>query len=97
MSLLLCLVMEHCHGVERGSTVLLYQALKQIIGNEKLLAEVREKPIDPVVLQCNNQNCIAITTNPGFHEKKHIEIQHYFLRENVITKWSFNFAFQKTC
>jgi hypothetical protein len=37
-----------------------------------------------ITLHCDNQSCIALSTNPAYHQRsKHIDIQHHFVREKV--------------
>ena len=55
-----------------------------IVWFKKLLASMKTKIKDPVVIYCDNTNAINISKNPVMHSKtKHIAIKYHFLRELV--------------
>jgi hypothetical protein len=49
----------------------------------QLLGEIGYKQ-PSVALHCDNQSCIALSSNPTYHQRtKHIDVQHHFIREKV--------------
>jgi hypothetical protein len=49
----------------------------------QLLSELGYKQ-SSVTLHCDNQSCIALISNPTYHQRsKHIDVQHHFVREKV--------------
>lgn len=62
------------------------QACKEALWWRSLLREcdVPFKFETPTIIHSDNQSCIALSINPGFHARtKHIDIQHHFIREKV--------------
>lgn len=50
-----------------------------------LLAELNVKPVDLLVIWCNNSSAVAIAANPVLNSKfKHVELDLFFVREKVI-------------
>jgi hypothetical protein len=62
-------------------------ATKEAIWLKRLLDKVRSElglQAQATVIYCDNQGAIALAKNPQFHARiKHIDIQHYFVREKV--------------
>ena len=50
-----------------------------------LMAELGFEQKNPTVIWEDNQEAIALATNPGYHARtKHVNIHHHFVRENVL-------------
>jgi len=65
----------------------LTQAAKEAIWLKRLLKELGQDVDGGVLLNVDNQSCIALARNPEFHARtKHIDIQHHFIREKVEDK-----------
>jgi hypothetical protein len=61
----------------------LTQASKEAIWIRRLLAELG-RPEETVVINVDNQSCVALAKNPEHHARtKHIDIQYHFIREKV--------------
>lgn len=61
----------------------LTQASKEAIWIRRLLLELGQ-PDEPVLINVDNQSCMALAKNPEFHARsKHIDIQYHFIREKV--------------
>jgi hypothetical protein len=60
------------------------QAAKEALWLKHLLAEIGFSLPQSIVIQGDNQGCIALTKNPTYHSRtKHIDIRHHFIREKV--------------
>jgi len=54
---------------------------------KQFLQEINFCDIQTMKMYCDNQVVIHIASNPTFHERtKHIEINCYFVREELLTK-----------
>ena len=50
----------------------------------KLLYDLFDLQLDATCIYCNNQSCVKLSENPGFHDKsKHIEIKYHYIRDMV--------------
>eukprot|EP00253_Pinus_taeda_P036728 PITA_36728 len=57
---------------------------KGSIWSRKLLTDFFEKPLDPTVINCDNQNCIKMSGDPVFHARtKHINNKFHYIRNLV--------------
>lgn len=62
----------------------LCQASCEVVWVTNLLQSVGQNVVKPITIYEDNQPCIAVTTDPRKHKRmKHIEIQHFFVRELV--------------
>ena len=69
-----------CEAEYMGITL----ATKEAIFLSVLLQELGYGSDNPVTLYNDNQGAIALTVNPGNHQRsKHIDIRHHFIREHV--------------
>jgi hypothetical protein len=63
------------------------EATKDAIWLRFLLSEILDrqyKKLPSITISADNQECIALGHNPEYHARtKHIDIQHYFVREKV--------------
>ena len=51
---------------------------------EKLLSDLFDTSLEPVVIHCDNQSCIKISENPMFHDRsKHMEMRYHYLHDMV--------------
>jgi hypothetical protein len=58
-------------------------ATRELIWLRQLLNALHH-PQQTTTLHCDNQGCIALTSNPTFHQRtKHIDTQYHFIREQV--------------
>jgi hypothetical protein len=61
-------------------------ATKEAVWLSRLLHEIDGKDHTPMLLNVDNQSCIALAKNPVHHARtKHIDVQHHFIREMVET------------
>ncbi|PKU63435.1 Retrovirus-related Pol polyprotein from transposon TNT 1-94 [Dendrobium catenatum] len=79
------------HTVERSSTEAEYRAiataLTYIIWLRRLLLDFNISLTMPTTLYCDSTSAIALANNPVFHARtKHIEIDHYFIRDHINSK-----------
>ena len=59
---------------------------KEAIWLQQLLKELRRN-FDTIPIFIDNQSCINLAKNPEYHGRsKHIDIQHYFIREKLEEK-----------
>ena len=50
----------------------------------KLMVDLFDQELRPIVIHCDNQSCIRLSENPVFHDRsKHIEIRYHFIRDYV--------------
>ena len=48
----------------------------------KLLVDLFNQELRPIVIYCDNQSCIQLSKNLVFHDRsKHIEIRYHFIRD----------------
>jgi hypothetical protein len=60
------------------------QCTKHAIWLRKLMADVGLVQDGATSIMCDNQGCIALAKNPTHHShRKHIDIQHHFIREKL--------------
>ncbi|PKU70162.1 Retrovirus-related Pol polyprotein from transposon TNT 1-94 [Dendrobium catenatum] len=79
------------HTVARSSTEAEYKAiataLTDIIWLRRLLLNFNISLTRPTTLYCDSTSAIALANNPVFHaHTKHIEIDHYFIRDHINSK-----------
>lgn len=79
------------HTVSRSSIEAEYRAMANTAANliwiQQLLAELHLHIPSPHVLWCDNKSTISLASNPVFRARtKHIEIDYYFIREQVLAK-----------
>ena len=57
---------------------------KEALWLRSFLQELRSAPDDPLILNCDNQEAIALTKDDKFHAcTKHIDMHYHFIREAV--------------
>ena len=50
----------------------------------KLLSDLFDSSLEPIVIHCHNQSCVKLSENHVFHERsKHIEIIVHYVRDMV--------------
>ena len=60
------------------------QASCEALWLRKLLVDLFDQELRPIVIYCDNQSCIRLSANPVFHDRsKHIEIRYHFIRDYV--------------
>jgi hypothetical protein len=65
----------------------LSKAIAEVIWICKLLYELGFLRTAPIIIYSDNQNVIALTTNPKFHSRnKYIDIQYHFTHNQFLTK-----------
>ena len=53
----------------------------------RILEDIGEKQTEPTKVHCDNQSAIKLAHNLVYHaRRKHIELQHHFIRENIESK-----------
>ena len=63
-------------------------ATKEALWLRLLLTEVGFSQKEATKLMEDNQGCIALSSNPRFHERtKHIDIRHHLVRQNISEKF----------
>ena len=60
--------------------------MKQAVLLRQLLADVGYVQEGPTSIMCDNQECIALATNPTDHSHTTHNVQHHFIREKLETK-----------
>ena len=59
-------------------------ASREAIWLRKLLSDLFDSSLEPVVIHCDNQSCIKISENPVFHDRsKHMEMKYHYVRDMV--------------
>ena len=59
-------------------------ASREAVWLRKLLSDLFDTSLEPVVIHCDNQSCIKISENPVFHDRsKHMEMRYHYLRDMV--------------
>lgn len=62
-------------------------ATKEVLWLRHLLSEIGFPQLNPTLIYCDNQSCLALTKNSRFHDRsKHIELRYHFLRQKVEDK-----------
>ncbi|XP_063940548.1 secreted RxLR effector protein 161-like [Daucus carota subsp. sativus] len=75
-----CIALSSCEAEFMATTA----AACQSIWLRKLLEQVTDETIGPVVLYLDNKSAIDLSKNPVFHGcSKHIDVQYHFIRECV--------------
>ena len=60
------------------------QASCKALWLRKLLVDLFDQELRPIVIYCDNQSCIQLSENPVFHDRsKHIEIIYHFICDYV--------------
>ena len=60
------------------------QASCEALWLRKLLVDLFDQELRPMMIYCDNQSCIQLSENPVFHDRsKHIEIRYYCIRNYV--------------
>jgi hypothetical protein len=50
----------------------------------KLLMDLFDHDLEPIVIYCNNQSCIKLSENLVFQDRsKHIGIKYHFIRDRI--------------
>ena len=85
--------MVSCSSKKQGSVALSIAEAKYISASDasreavwlrKLLFDLFDSSLDPIVINCDNQSCVKLLENPLFHDKsKHIEIRYHYVRDMV--------------
>ena len=59
-------------------------ASREAVWLRKLLFDLFDTSLEPIVIHCDNQSCIKISENPVFHDRsKHMEMRYHYLRDMV--------------
>ena len=59
-------------------------ASREAVWLRKLLSDLFDTSLEPVVIHCDNQSCIKISENPVFHDRsKHMEMRYHYVRDMV--------------
>ena len=59
-------------------------ASREAIWLRKLLSDLFDSSLDPIVIHCDNQSCVKFSENPMFHDRsKHIEMRYHYVRDMV--------------
>lgn len=72
----------------RSSTEDEYKSLANTVSRAlwvvKLLRELGESPLSPILLRCDSISAISLTANPVLHSTtKHVAVSYHFVRERV--------------
>ena len=60
------------------------QARCEALWLRKLMVDLFDQELRPIVIHCDNQSCIRLSENPIFHDRyKHIKIRYHFIRDYV--------------
>ena len=60
------------------------QASSEALWLRKLLVNLFDQELRPMIIYCDNQSCILLSKNLVFHDRsKHIEIRYHFIRDYV--------------
>ena len=64
--------------------IALAEATKESLWMHRLLSEMREESVIPVVINMDNTSAIRLANNPEFHQRsKHIDVAYHLAREHV--------------
>ena len=59
-------------------------ASREVVWIRKLLYDLFDSSLEPIVIHYDNQSCIKISENPVFHDRsKHMEIRYHYVRDRV--------------
>ena len=59
-------------------------ASREAIWLRKLLSNLFDSSLEPVVIHCDNQSCIKISENHVFHDRsKHMEMRYHYVCDMV--------------
>ena len=59
-------------------------ASREAIWLRKLLSDLFDSSLEPVVIHCDNHSCVKLSKNPVFHDRsKHIEMRYHYVRDMV--------------
>ena len=68
------------------------QASCEALWLHKLMVDLFDMELSPIVIQCDNQSCIKLSENPVFHDRsKHIEIR-YPIHQGLCSKRGCSFV-----
>ena len=57
---------------------------REAIWLQKLLSDLFKRHLNPIMIYCDNQSCIKLSSNLVFHNRsKHIEIPFHYIRDMV--------------
>jgi hypothetical protein len=71
-------------SVEEAEYIAACSANCEAIWLRKLLIGLFDLEMEATMILCDNQSCIKMMENPGFHDKsKHIEIRYHCIRDMV--------------
>ncbi len=71
-------------------------AAKEAVWIQQFIEELFGEPIDNTTVWCDNQSCIALTKDPGHHDRnKHVEIRLHFIR-NLVDRGRIHFKYCPT-
>jgi len=71
-------------GSAEAEYVVACEVGKEVVWLRKLLTNLFEKPLDPTVINCDNQNCIKMSGDLVFHARtKHINNKFHYIRNLV--------------
>ncbi|KAL8145756.1 hypothetical protein AgCh_003778 [Apium graveolens] len=76
----MCVALSSCEVEFMAATT----AASQAIWLRKLLSQVTDEYIEPVIIYIDNMSAIDLVKNPMFHGRsKHIDIRYHFIREYI--------------
>jgi hypothetical protein len=59
-------------------------ASREAVWLKKLLSDLFNVELEPILIHCDNQSCIKLSENPVFHDRsKHIEMRYQYVRDMV--------------
>ena len=62
-------------------------AVREAVWLRKLLADLFDHEMDPIIIHCDNQSYVKLSENPVFHDRsKHIEIKYHYIKDMVQRK-----------
>ena len=61
--------------------------VREAVWLRKLLTDLLDHEMDPIIIHCDNQSCVKLSKNPVFHDRsKHIEIKYHYIIDMVQRK-----------
>ena len=59
-------------------------ASREAVWLRKMLFDLFDSSLEPVVIHCDNQSYVKLSENPVFHDRsKHIEMRYHYVRDMV--------------
>ena len=71
-------------GTAEAEYISASDASREAVWLRKLLSDLFDTSLEPIVIHCDNQSCIKISEIPVFHDhSKHMEMRYHYLRDMV--------------